>query len=181
MSSILRWHTLERFFSLGVGRAWAVYFARRLQGLSEWNTLSGGGSNAPRPAVSVPHLAGSGYVGWAKQARNAQKYIFGGVYARATLGSRHMQRLNKKNIPENVNFQVGIISRFLRPSSSPQDFFQCHTSDRWAYCRTTAMPSYFDIRFHGQMPFSEHSLSLWWGRPLPNDISTPSVRADSSS
>ena len=35
-------------------------FERRLRGRAP---SSGDGSNAPRPAVSVPHLAGTGYMG----------------------------------------------------------------------------------------------------------------------
>ena len=73
---------------LNVCSAWTIYkncfqtvafvcFAWRLQGLNKWNTSSGGGSNARRPAVSVSHLAGIGYVGWARQARSAQNLYFG--------------------------------------------------------------------------------------------------------
>ena len=51
---------------------------------------SGDGSNAPRPAASVPHLAGIGYVGWARQARSALFFVFWAVYARAMLGSWHI-------------------------------------------------------------------------------------------
>ena len=149
---ILRWHTLECLFALDVCRASTfVCFAWCLQGLNEWNTSSGDDSNAPRPDVSVPHLAGIGYVGWARQARSAHIFVFWAVYARAILGSWHiyMQSLNEKNIWENIYFQVGIISNFWLLISSPQHFFHGHTSKRLACCRTTAMPLLFDVRFHG--------------------------------
>ena len=71
-----------------------------------------------------------------------------------------MQSLNEKNIPvwENIYFQVGIISKFWLLVSSPQHFFHGHTPKRLAYCRTTAMPLLFDIRFHGSIPLLERSL-----------------------
>ena len=76
-------------------------------------------------------------------------FVIWAVYARAVLGSWHMQSLNEINIRENINFQVGIISNFWRLISSPPHFFHGHPTKRLAYCRTTAMSLLFDIRFHG--------------------------------
>ena len=111
---------------------------------------SGDGPNAPRPAVSVPHLAGIGYVGWARQARSAQFFVFWAVYARVILGSWHMKsfQLNEKIIQENIYFQVGIKSNWLLISSPPH-FFHGHTLKRLAYCRTTAVSLLFVVGFHG--------------------------------
>ena len=68
-------------------------------GLRNWKSRSnsfvrapslGGGSNALRPVLSLPHLAGIGYVGWARQAKSAQIFVFWAVCARASLGSSHI-------------------------------------------------------------------------------------------
>ena len=50
---------------------------------------SGGGSNAPRPAVSVPHLDVKADRRSARQARSVP-FVFWAVYAGALLGSWHM-------------------------------------------------------------------------------------------
>ena len=65
--------------------------------------LGGGGSNARRPAVSVPHLDENGDRRWARQPRSA---FFLAVYARAILGSWHITKKAK-----GQHFQIGIISK----------------------------------------------------------------------
>ena len=106
-------------------------------------------------------------MGKARQARSAQSFVFWAVYARAIHGYWHMQSLNEKNIWENIYFQVSIISKFWLLISSPKRFFRGHTSKRLAYCRTTAMSLLFNIRFHGQIPLFERSLSSRRGVPYP--------------
>ena len=51
---------------------------------------SGGGSNAPRPAVPVPHLDVNADRRRARQARSAFFFVCWAVYARAILGSWHI-------------------------------------------------------------------------------------------
>ena len=113
---------------------------------------SGGGSHAPRPAVSVPHLAGIGYVGWARQARSAQNFVFWAVYARVILGSWHVQSLNKKTYKEweNIYFQVGMISKlasYFIPTtlfswSHLEAFALLCASYDWLLCRCFSIPDF---------------------------------------
>ena len=76
---------------------------------------SGGGSNAPRLVASVPHLPGRDRVRRLSETKTriAQIVVTWAVYARAILGSCHIQSLNEKIVRENIYSQVGIISKLV--------------------------------------------------------------------
>ena len=155
-----------------------VFFrlGRSMRFLRNWNyransliraPSSGGGSNASRPAVSVPHRAGIGYVGWARQARRAQSFVFWAVYARAILGSWHIyaalsierkNHMGKHLFPSWHHFQIGFL---FRPHHT-----SCMVTPRSAWpivhivVRLTAVSLLFDIGFQGLIPsLFERSLS----------------------
>ena len=73
---------------------------------------SGGGSNAPRPALSVLHLDVNAGRRGTRQARSACFVVFRAVYARAILGSWRMYLVGRKNqgaaFPNWHHFQIGI-------------------------------------------------------------------------
>ena len=147
---------------------------------------SGGGSNAPRPAVYVPHLPGGDRVrGLSEASKKKCAFFFCIYFGRYTpelfldLGI-YMQSLNEKNIWENIYFQVGIISKvtgfLFRPRHTvfmshieafgPFSYACCVVACRYRISRLNTFVRAFVV-FEG-------------GRSLPNII-TPSVRADSSS
>ena len=102
---------------------------------------SGGGSNAPRPAVSVPHLAGIGWPGsgtWAERdKREGRKFLYFGRYMPELfldLGI-YMQSLNEKNIWENIYFHLSIISK-LGSSFVPTTLFA------WSHLEAFGLLSY---------------------------------------
>ena len=139
----------------------------------------GGGSNAPRPAVSVPHLAGIEYVGWARQARSAKILVFWAVYARAILGPWHKQSLNENKVRENIYFQVGVIFKMSSCLVTTARF-------SWSNFEAFDPLSYecYVVAFRYQISrlntFVRQFVLFEGGRSLPNDTITPSVRADSS-
>ena len=148
--------------------------------------FSGGGSNAPRPAVSVPHLAGIGYVGWARQARSAQIFVVRAVYARAIFGSWHiyaeLQRKATWMGQHSIIFKLASFPNWLLISSPPH-LFRGHISKRLAYCAyrtTTCCVVAFRYRISRLNTFVRAFVVFEGGRSLPNNIIAPSVRADSS-
>ena len=78
--------------------------------------------------------------GLSETIEKCAKFFIWAVYARAIIGSWHMQSLNEKNIWENIlfpswhHFQINWLL-----ISSPPHFFRGHTSKCLAYCahRTT--------------------------------------------
>ena len=107
-------------------------------------------------------------------------FVFWAVYARAILGSWHMQRLNKKNMWENIYFQVGIISKLA-------SYFVPTTLFSWPHLEAFGLLLYdccvvaFRYRISRLNTFVRAFVVFEGGRSLPNDIITPSVHADSSS
>ena len=64
---------------------------------------SGGGSNAPHPAVSAPHLDVNADRRRARQAKSAFILVLWAVYARAILGSWHIYvELERIYIRDNI-------------------------------------------------------------------------------
>ena len=92
-----------------------------------------------------------------------------------------MQSLNEKNIRENIYFRVGIISK-LASYFVPTTLFSCSHFEAFGLLCT----SYDCCRCFSVSDFKVKYLCRTFvvfegGRSLPNDIITPSVRADSSS
>ena len=154
--------------------------------MASWSNIfvrapsSGGGSNAPRPAVSVPHLAGIGYVGRARQARC---FLYFGRYTPELfldLGICRAFNWTKKTYGKHL-FQVGIISK------SASDFVPT-TRFSWSHLEAFGLLLSYDccvVAFRHRISrlntFVRAFVVFEGGRSLPNDIITPSVRADSSS
>ena len=67
---------------------------------------SGGGSNAPRPALSVPHLEVDADRGWARQATNCKNVVLWGGNIEASVVSWRLQRLQSVMISK-----IGKISK----------------------------------------------------------------------
>ena len=91
---------------------------------------SGGGSNAPRPAVSVPHIDVNADRRWARQARNAFFFcILGGIRPSYSwiLAYVELERINK-----GQHFQIGVISK-LTSKFLPDDAFFMAASKRLPY------------------------------------------------
>ena len=106
-------------------------------------------------------------------------FVFWAVYARAILGSWHMQGLNEKNITENIYFQVGIVSKLV-------SYFVLTTLFSWPYLEAFGLWSYdccvvaFRYRISRLNTFVRTFVVFEGGRSLPNNIMTPSVCADFS-
>ena len=138
---------------------------------------SGGGSNTPRPGVSVAHLPGRDRVrGLSETSGKCANFEFWAVQARAIVGSW----LERKNHTGKNYFQVGIISK-LASYFVPTPLFSCSHFKAFGLlsydCCVVAFPywsSWLKI-------FVRASVVFEGGRSLLNDIITPSVRADSSS
>ena len=165
--------------------------------------FSGGGSNVPRPALSVPHLSGIRYVGRSRQARSAKICILGSIRPSYSWILACMQSLNEKNFLggirpsyswilayaelerkktlESIYLHVGIVSKIgflFRPHNT---FFTVTPRSVWPIivrrllCRCFSI-SDFTVKFLCSSVVSEGE------RSLPHAIITPSsVRADSSS
>ena len=136
---------------------------------------SGGGSNAPRPAVSVPHLAGIGYVSWARQARSkcANFCILGSTRPSYSWILAYICRAWTKQtyqVRENIYFQVGIISKLASYFVPTTLFFMVTPRSVWPVVhivRLTAVSLLFDIGFLGSTPLFERSLSSRGATPYP--------------
>ena len=91
-----------------------------------------------------------------------------------------MQSLNERNIWENFYFQVGIISKLA-------SYFVPTTLFSWSHLKAFDLLSYdccvvaFLYRISRLHTFVRAFVAFEGGRSLPNDIITPSARADSSS
>ena len=74
---------------------------------------SGGGSNAPRPALSVLHLDVNADRRWARQARSCKNVVFWGGDLEASVVSWHLQRLQSVMISKNgIIFQT-VVAKVL--------------------------------------------------------------------
>ena len=160
--------------------------------LGNWNSRSksfvrtpssGGGSNAPRPAVSVH---GRDRVrGLSETSEKCANFCIQGgirpsyswILAYAEL-ERKAYQVWEKNISNLASFLNWLLI------SSPPHFFHGHTSKRLAYCanRTTDCCAVaFRYRISRLNTFVRAFIVFEGGRSLPNNIITPSARADSSS
>ena len=143
-------------------------------------------SNAPRPAVSVPHLAGIGYVSWARQASSAQFFfVFGRYTPDLFLNLGMCKAWTRKTYGKTFFLKLASFRNWLASYFVPTTLFSWShleafgllcTSYDWLLCRCFSISD-----FKVNCLCSSVFVVFEGGRSLPNKIITPSVRADSSS
>ena len=173
------------FFLDSVKRVFCLDLSMRF---SNWNSRSnrfvrappsGGGSNAPRSAVFVPHLPGRDRVRGLSETseKRANFCVLGGIRPSYTwiLAYAELER-KKHTVWENNYFKVDIISKLDSYLVHPTTFFS------WSHLEAFSGLLSFDCcvvafryRISRLTTFVRTFVVFEGGRSFPNDIITPSA------